>query len=186
MPVFRCTIEKFITNSAEYFTNVYHVNAADIVAAIPLMDAIVAAEAAYHYNFVTTTKGRVDDMVVDTPVFRTKVYNTPGGVTYNGGTMGDVMPLYVTSRIDFGSTAADRPSRKFYRGVLAEADVSFTAFSSAFISRTASFIVAMIGTGYVDQQGNDINSGALFPMPAMRQLRRGSKKKRTLSSGTPM
>lgn len=175
MPTFRITLEKFHATTGEYWTNIYHLNAADIAAAVPLMDAIQALEVPIHKTTVVITKGRVDDNVEDTDVFFTKVYNSPG----TANTMGELVPLFVTTRVDFGSTAGGRPSRKYYRGTLDESDVSMTAFGTGHTNRMATFITGLIGTGYTDQSGNDINSGALYPAPQMRQLRRGSKKKVT-------
>jgi hypothetical protein len=183
MPTYRLTIEKYWSFASEYWTNVYHVNAADPAAAVPLMDAIVAAEASIHWNTVNITKGRIDDMQPDTDVFFTKVYNTPG--SFNAAT--EPLPLFVVTRIDFGSTAGNRPSRKYYRGTLTEGEVTHNSLLAGLQTRMTGFITSIIGTGYCDEKGNDINSGALWPQPAMRQLRRGSKKKVTQSpGGTPV
>jgi hypothetical protein len=184
MPTLRITIEKFCAPlNGEYWTNIYHVNAADVAAAVPLMDAIVAAEASVLYASCIITKGRVDDMVENTDVYFTKVYNTPGGVSTTNA--GEFMPLFNVVRVDFGSTAGGRPSRKYYRGCLGETDTGGVTLTSGLLSRFATFVVTMIGTGYCDSSGADINSGATWPQPAMRQLRRGSKKKVTQLSGTP-
>jgi hypothetical protein len=182
MATLRATIEKFHAGSGEYWTNVYHVVADNPVAGLTVCDAIVTAEAAFHKNTVTITKARVDDMVVNTDVYATKVYNTPGALAPGA----DLLPLFNTVRIDWGNVAGGRPSRKYYRGALDDNDANFTALGAGIQSRMAAFIIAMIGTTFCDEHGHDINSGALFPQVQMRQLRRGSKKKVTPSSGTPL
>lgn len=179
MPIHRVTIEKHQPSVGEFWTNVYFVNVNDRPAAIPIMDALVAAERALYIGptGIYITKGRIDDRNPATPeAFTTKVYNLAGQRT---GTTGGQAPLWVTVRVDLSTGDTGRPSRKFLRGVLTEDDFNMVSLSGTVQSLVVGYIQAVVNAGIVDVDGQNITNGALFNAPQMRQLRRGAKKKVT-------
>lgn len=170
---FRITIEKYMASAAEYWTNIYHAPGNDVAAAGVIAAGLVAAELPLYNAGIIITKYRVDDMVEDTDVGHTEVVNAVG--TSGQGNVN--MPLFVVVRVDFSTIGGGRPSRKYIRGTLQEDDVTFTSLGASPITRCGIYAAAAIGTGFVDIDQQGINSYAVLPFPAMRQLRRGSKKK---------
>lgn len=174
---YRIITEKFLPAQNEYWSNVYWTDAVSIPDAVVVANAIVEVEKQMHLPQVLITKHRVDDGQPLTDVFKTTPVNLVG---LNGGA-GDMLPLFNVARFDF-EVVVGRPSRKYYRGVLAESwsdaygQLNATAMSS--LTSWAQSIAAI--SGYVDVDGQDIVSGVAWPRVGMRQLRRGSKKRATL------
>lgn len=177
---FRITIEKFYPEAYEYWTNVYFVQANTLGDAGPIGSQIVQAERTIHGTGVIFTKMRVDDNVKDTEVYSTVNLNLNGQRTISG----DLSPLFVTQRVDMNVTGG-RPSRKFYRGVLSEGVLtSFGRMTAPWIAEMETFC-ALLGniSGLVDVDGQEVINVVCAIVAANRQLRRGSKKKNTQSSG---
>lgn len=179
MPV-RLTVEKEF--NGEFWTNVYWINEATVAGAMPAAAEIVGAERAIHWNQVLFTRYRVDDAVKNTDNYVTGIINGMGQVAFDSQSM----PLFVVLRVDF-TVAGSRPSRKYLRGCLQESNVdgpinlvaaSVNAWQNLYADRVAN--VATFG----DVDGQDITAGRVHPRVAMRQLRRGSKKKVTPSTTT--
>lgn len=177
MAVWRVTVEKFYPTAQEYWTNVYHVNAADMDAADTAADAIVQAERAITDNRVTITKSRVDDGLPNTAVWSTRIYNQLGTLDLNGA---DLMPLFVVARVDLEVQGGGRPSRKYLRATFSEGEATATTIHPVVQGRLANYAAALAAAGACDPQGQAVITGSPWPMPAMRQLRRGSKKRRIL------
>lgn len=178
MARFRLQLEKYFSGAGEYWVNVYHVEATDLAAAAALGASIRDAERPLYTSGITITKAHVDDGIAHTDVFQNVVYNMNGSRT---GTTTANFPLWVTARVDFNVVGGGRPSRKFLRGVLLEADADFMTVGTAMQTLLATYANAIVAIGaVVDPQGQLFSSGAPFAAPAMRQLRRGSKKRVTL------
>lgn len=171
---FQIDIEKFF--QIEYWTNRYLCNVADMDAAEALARQIVAIERSVHFGNISFTKAAIRTMAVGDGIYRTVPINEQGT---KAGAQG-VMPLFVVARVDLG-VGSGRPSRKYLRGVLDEAEVdTFTigaASRNAFQQNYTAPLQAL--AGLCDPQGQQILSVTLNPNVAMRQLRRGSKKKLT-------
>ena len=174
MPVFKVDIEKQL--GTEYWTNIYYVDAESLTAAHAVGGEIVTAEQGIHANSVTFTKYRTSDMVPGTDQFITEPLGTTGA--RNPST--PLLPLFNVARVELG-VGIGRPSRKYLRGVLAEQDIDFNTIIPA--------TVVEIQTDYaddlelieelVDVDGQPIIDCVAYPLVAMRQLRRGSRRSTT-------
>jgi hypothetical protein len=173
----RLTVEKFHALSGEFWTNVYWLNQPTPDDALTHANDIVLAERNVTLPEVTFTKIRIDDGIENTEEWTTVVFNVPGLLT---GQVGDPLPLFVVARVDFSVAGGGRPSRKYLRGVLTEGTMSFAAIASGLITALQAYANAVAATSACDVDGQDIVSGAPHLQPAMRQLRRGSKKNNIL------
>lgn len=179
MPL-RLTIEKLY--KGEYWTNVYHLDGA-VADQTANADAIVAAERAITHNAVLFTKMRLDDNVPNTDNYATRVINQFGGV--EGAAEATLLSLFNVLRVDFTVTGG-RPSRKYLRGVLREDMVEFDRIipaSVSFFQTNYANVVANVAA-YQQADAQDVTGAVVHPFVAMRQVRRGSKKKSTQSSPT--
>lgn len=174
MPLFRADIQKHI--SSEYWTNRYFVQAADLGAAIAAALDIVAAERAIHSELVLFDKLRVDDNTEDTDVYSSQTLAGTGVVF--SATMGSLLPLFCIVRVDF-NVINGRPSRKYLRGCLGEAETEggllMTSVQGRVQQQYADVLAAL--TTYVDIDNQAISNGVVQIPIGMRQLRRGSKRK---------
>jgi hypothetical protein len=170
----RITIEKMY--QGEYWTNVYFVDTTVESGGATAL-ALVEAERAVHMSQVLFTKFRIDDNTENTDVYYTGIINTFG---VRSAAAADLVALFNVVRVDF-QAATGRPSRKYLRGCLQESFVAFQTIDPAqvtFIQTNYADVVAGL-TGYVDVDGENIVGGVVYPLLAMRQLRRGSKKRIT-------
>lgn len=174
--IVRMNIEKYFASASEYWSNVYYCVADSPTAAISIADAVVNAEKATIDNAIIVTKAHLDDMTPGTEVFATKVYNAAGTKTVGTG---DRLPLFVVCRVDFSTLGGGRPSRKYLRAILTEGDTTFTSIGAANLTLLATYAAAIVTAGCTDVDGQVFTSGSVLTPPAMRQLRRGSKKTST-------
>lgn len=175
MPVYRLTVEKYLAAQGVYWTNVYHTNEA---AGVPssTMNDLVAAERPLYGNGIIITKVSQDEVAVDSNYAEPLIVNLAGTRT----TANDQLPLFVVARVDL-RYAASRPGRKYLRGVLWEGDMNFTQLQSGVLTLLNTYLTALLAIPTLcDADGDELTGGAVFQAPAMRQLRRGSKKKNTL------
>lgn len=176
MPIYQITIESYYPAFGEYWTNVYHVSAADIDTAEDAMTPIVNAHKPMLSTGAFITKARVSDMVEGTDIYDTVAYNAAGTRTLPG----DTLPLWMTVRVDFNTAGGGRPSRKYLRGALDENNTTALALSAGLVTAAQTYAAAIVAiTGLVDVDGQSFVNGEVWPAPQMRQLRRGSKKKVT-------
>ena len=174
MAVYRLTVEKYLASQAVYWTNVYHADPSS-EGTLP-MNALVAAERPLYTNDVAITKVTQDLVEVDSNYAQPLIVNLTGT---RSSPAGDRQPLFVTARVDL-VYAGSRPGRKYLRGVLFEADTNFTTLSGSALTLLNNYLTALLAIeGLCDADGDPLQSGAVFNAPAMRQLRRGSKKKVT-------
>jgi hypothetical protein len=179
MPTYQVDIEKSTFNSAGntvFWTNVYHVQAADQATAVTRGNSIVTIEKTIHSVNVNYTKMRVRNVLED------GMSGTIVPLTGTGGrtTPADYLPMYCTVRVDF-SKATGRPNRKYLRTFIGEADQqngTLLATYQTFI--TTNFTSPIVALGYVcDEAGRVVTVGATQNLVQMRQMRRGSKRKVT-------
>lgn len=174
MPLFSVDIEK--EYQGEYWTNRYIVQAADLNTANGDGGGIVALERTIHLTDVLFTRWRTSDLDPATDLYIINQINAQGLRTHAT----DILPLFNVARVDF-STGQGRPSRKYLRGVLVEADITFnTILAGTVTDLTTSYATPMKNTGYyVDVDGQVFTAVSVYPLVAMRQLRRGSKRRVT-------
>lgn len=176
MAIWRVTSEKFHSGTGEYWTNVYHVLTDSMAEAEVAALAIVAAERAVTDNRITFTKVRVDDGLPHTDIWWTGINNVAGLLDSSGS---DLFPLFVVARVDLAVAGGGRPSRKYLRGAFSEGEATISSIHSVVQGRLADYAAALAAAGCCDPQGQAVITGAPWPAPAMRQLRRGSKKRVT-------
>ena len=173
MPLWSLDIEKSIPG--EFWTNRYIINTPDLSSAVLIGNQIVSIERAIHKPGVTFTRFRVSDMDPNTDVYSIVAVALPGTAPANvtGG-----LPLFNVVRVDF-NTGQGRPSRKYLRTPIAEdqqADGTLAAAYATFIH--TNYTIPMLGIDeFVDVDGQAFTSGATHQYVAMRQLRRGSKRR---------
>lgn len=165
-------IEKFWLG--EYWSNRYIISATDVLAGSVIGAAIVAAERAVHLSMVQFTKYRCSDMVTGTDNFMT----IPLGVPGLRGADTAALPLFCVARVDFSSQSG-RPSRKFLRLPIQEVEQENGALVPTCIAMLNTLYVQPLVDleTFVGPQGENLTYGAVYPQVAMRQLRRGSKRK---------
>ena len=166
---------------SEFWSNIYHVEADDLSAASALAEDIADLELTILSSAATLTRYRVrtadpnDETYIITPVGEL-------GGRVNQTTL---LPLFNTLRIDMPASVG-RPSRKYYRAVLAEGDINGDAVStdfSTFIANLETLLwVSTEAPGIVDPQGQRLTQAVQHPFVQMRQLRR-SRRRRTNGQG---
>lgn len=159
----------------EFWTNVYYVNAESITAAAPIANEIVQAERAISHISVQFRKFRISDIDPETELFFTQVLNVIG---LRGTATNYPIPLFNVVRADL-STATGRPSRKYLRGVLCETDI----LGNGIEVTTLGEISVAYGDALeaieelVDVDDQPFTAVTINPFVAMRQLRRGSRRR---------
>lgn len=174
----RITIEMFNAQASEYWSNRYFTTA-EVDDAGATLDAVVNAHRNILRNNCIVTKVRIDDNTEGTDNFDTVSVNAPGLKTFGSN---ELLPLFVVARCDFDVSGGGRPSRKYLRGYLLESQINFTTMDSSAVDDLNAFGDAIVAIGTIcDPQGSVFVDAVPWPFPAMRQLRRGSKKKTTPS-----
>lgn len=175
MPLWSLDIEKSIPG--EFWTNRYILDAASLVNAVAVGNQIVSIERAIHRPGVTFTRFRVSDMDPNTDVYSIVALALPGLAPADAS---GTLPLFNVVRVDF-NTGSGRPSRKYLRLPLVESqnqDGTLVAAAADFIH--TNYTIPMLGVNeYVDVDGEPFVSGATHQYVAMRQLRRGSRRRAT-------
>lgn len=180
MPM-RLTVEK--EYQGEFWTNVYWLNVANPPAGNAAAEAVVNAERSTLDNRCIITRYRIDDAVPLTDNYHTVVLNVTGA---SANATIELMPLFSVVRVDL-TVAGSRPSRKYFRGYLLESIVEgpFNISASAITSFQTNLADALAAIPELcDVDGQDVVGAKVWPKVAMRQLRRGSKKKVTQSTTT--
>lgn len=172
MPLFKLDVEKLF--STEYWTNRYFLHAADLADAASMAPTIVNGERNFHLTSVTFTKWRVSDPFDEGTSFITTPINLAGLRTGSG----DVLALFNTVRVDFPA-GFGRPSRKYYRGVLTEADIVGATLAAGVKTLVTTNTGASFVLHLVDPQDTNLSPGVVSNFVQMRQLRRGRRKRTT-------
>jgi hypothetical protein len=174
MPLFSLDIEKELLG--EYWTNRYIISAADLAAATTYAAFYYDRERLVHSSNVLFTKYRVSDMNPLTDVYQIVQPNANGSRAF---TTQEYMPLFCVVRVDFTAVGGGRPSRKYLRLPIYETDQMNGVLNTTYVSfiETNYSNQLVLDTSFVDVDGQDLNSGQVWPKVGMRQLRRGSKRK---------
>jgi hypothetical protein len=174
MALFKLDIEKRWLG--EFWTNRYILQGESITELIPSAEEIVAAEKAIHLSVVTFTKYRISDSDPSTSTFVIVPINDVGD--RNAGSAG--LPAFNCVRVDFPA-GFGRPSRKYLRLPLQSAEVSNNDIAIGLISLVNTQYGAVLGdlVTFVDVDGETLGTGVAQQQVAMRQLRRGSKRRQT-------
>lgn len=177
---YRITIQKFTAGYGLYWTNRYLTTISNMADAKGVMDRLVAAERVLYTSGTVITNGRVDDNVEDTDEYATTAYNLPGT---RAAVATDFIAPWVVGRVVFSVADLGRPLQKYIRMFVSEGDTAGPfALSSAAMAILNQYATAVVAEPICDPAGNLVVAGAAFPNVAMRQLRRGKKKKDTPSS----
>lgn len=175
MPLFSLDIEKSVPG--EFWTNRYIINTPDITVAVSIGNQVVSIEREIHKPGVQFTRFRVSDLDPDTDLYSIQAIALPGLAP--PATAGN-LPLFNVVRVDF-NTGTGRPSRKYLRTPVGEADQidgNLEPTYAQFIHQT--YTIPMLGIDeFVDVDGQAFVSGATHQYVAMRQLRRGSRRRQT-------
>lgn len=184
-------VEVFKSYLGERWENVYLVDSAgEIPVTAPFPDVafvIANAESVFHLPTVTFEYARVSTVAPGDGAYVTVPLGFSG--LRAGSDAGSPLPLWNTLRLDL-LVATGRPSRKFYRGVLGEADIEFTAVAEAIRTNAQTVINAMIGelvtdasVRLVDPQGQEIYACTPYTKVQMRQLTRGRRRSSSTGGG---
>lgn len=174
MPRYKLIIEKKL--GSEYWVNDYHYTATDFADADSKAQPVIDAERAITSTLVTFTMYRISTVVPDDNEFVNFPLNEQGLHSNEN----QLVPLWVVLRADFPAVSG-RSGRKYLRGVLTEDVVSFDFIVSTMITfLTTNYADPLSALDYLEKaSGVLINECVINPVPAMRQLRKGSKRKVT-------
>ena len=169
----RITIAFYAPTAGQSWTNRYFTT--DLwTAGGTTMDALVAAHKPVLTNNMYITNIRIDDNVEDTDNYDTVSVNQLGTQNPAGA---ELMPLWVTARVDFDVAGGGSPSRKYLRGFLREDLSNFTLLHTGAVTVLETFGNAIVAIGTIcDPQGNLFVDAVPYLSPQMRQLKRASKK----------
>lgn len=173
MPLWKIDVQK--TYNGEYWTNRYLTNVPDILTADAVADDIIAAERIFHLSSTSFVKKRVATMVEADNTF----LSTPlllSGLRAIGSNQ--PLALFNTLRIDFPA-GYGRPSRKYYRGVLTEADVIGAFITGPLMPIIENGLTALYAAAVCDPQETTLGRGVVIVPVQMRQMRRGTRRRTT-------
>lgn len=178
---FKAQIYKHVPGKRPW-SNVYLLDAADLLAAVAMGESIVAPETNLHHEVVLYDRLVVSSLTPRDGVFEVIPLSTTGNVGLSGA---DWLPIYNTMRIDFHVIGGGRPSRKYYRSPISEADQIDGIFTSDALdtwqTRAMGFLTSLLGAGvaWVDPDGQSIDAASVQEEIQMRQEHRKRKKKVT-------
>jgi hypothetical protein len=174
MPRYKLITQKFF--GSEYWVNDYYFTATDLDDADSKAQPIVDAEIATHLVGITFDMYRISTVEPDDGIFRN--FSVLAACTAVGG--GDILALFNCARVDFPA-AVGRAGRKYLRGVLSEGGVAFdTLGSGTRIAINDSYANPLRLLGYLEKpNGTLLVDAVVHPKLAMRQLRRGSRRRTT-------
>jgi hypothetical protein len=178
MPLFTVDVEKLLQQ--EYWTNVYHVEAPSLDAAVAAGEDLTLMERSFTSNIVQFTRTRVRTATKGDDVYQTITINEAGQLDTGPSQW---LPLFNRIRADF-TVVGSRPSRKFYATPLMEEwqvnGIVDAAVRNDIQLKLNARITALsqAGTPWVDVDGQPISNATVLAAVAMRQLRRGSRKRK--------
>ncbi len=180
MPIFGIQVFKtHPLNGSREWSNVYHVRTTSSLEAIGIADQIVAAEREFHNASTTFSRARAFSITEGDDDFRTTTYNEAGLRTDPPQNM----PLWDTVRVDITVEGGGRPSRKFYRLPLGEADVVNLVVDGtlrSLIDTTLEGLRTTLDTATTplvdldDQPWTDVNAYGFVQMRQLHRKRRRS------------
>jgi hypothetical protein len=172
MPVYQVDVEKLY--EGEYWSNRYFVERETIAAASVAAEDIAQIERSFHNVNVLFTKVRTSTVALGDDAY----IISPLAVNGQFASGDALLPLFNVLRGDFPKFGGGRPYRKLYRGVLTEDVVIGNVISSGTLTTAlnaaqSSFREVPLTTGLGEELGNV----TWFAPVAMRQLRRGSRRR---------
>lgn len=174
--MFTVDVEKVY--EGEYWTNRYLLEIVSLSEGVSIGQTIADLERTIMGTWVLQTKFRVSDGTPGTDVYQIVQLNRActGGVTE-----ADHLPLFNVLRVDFNAIGGGRPSRKYLRGVLGEVSITGDDIQGSLITSTmTNYVTPLLAISqFCDPDGQNFSNGVIWPKVAMRQLRRGSRRKTT-------
>lgn len=178
-------VEIFKSYQGERWENVYLVRGpGDPPSETPFPDVafvIANAEREIHLPSVTFEYARVSTVAEGDNSFVTVPIGFNG--LRPGSDAGTPLPLWNTLRVDL-LVEIGRPSRKFFRGVLGEADIDYMSVAEGIRTNAQVMMNAMIteltataNVTLVDPQGQEIYASQPYNRVQMRQLTRGRRRR---------
>lgn len=160
--------------SGEYWTNVYHIDSADVGDGDAAASLIVAAERLIHSTGVAFSKVRIATYPVSDGEFIILPLSGTGSRTFSGGQLA----LFNVARTDI-SVGRGRPCRKYYRAPIYEGDQEDGALTIAFRGVVDTALNDLIGDlpTLCDPGGTRWVEATTAVAVGMRQLRRGSRRR---------
>lgn len=168
--IFQVDVYKIV--GTEVWSNVYHVDVADISTARTRAAAILAAERAVHSTSVTFQGTRTRQAGVG-HVGVIDLAGTLGTRTISGSKL----PLFNCQRVDF-ENGSKRPGRKYLRGDWGGGDLGATNYSwtSTGVTNLGTYADAILAVaGICDPQGRPFTARSVIALVAMHQLKRGNR-----------
>ncbi len=160
------------------WTNVWHVDAADLATAAAVAATVLAPGlASYIESAVLLTK-----IITSTPGSPGAFIDQAFAITGGAGGSGDLMPLFCTVRPIFG-VGSGRNDSKFFRGLLTEGLQNAGVIDPTYVTGLASSLTALLGdmttnlTPFCDKDLNPYTSVAVQATVQDRQRHR--KRRRT-------
>lgn len=175
VPLYTCDVQK--TQGGEYWTNRYVIEAGTIFEAQAQADLIPGAEQLFHTTNVTLDRYRVRPLTPGGDQYIIVALGASGA--YNGGALDTQLPLFNCVRADLPVNLG-RPSRKYYRTGLTEGMVAGPQLENAYRTVVDNALEGLRNTmagSWVDPDAQTILSVSVIPFVAMRQLRRGSRRR---------
>jgi len=162
MSQFRVQSFKQVIGSDREFSNTYLVEAPDLDTVAAVLSDVGNQESHVFLDNVQVTRIRASDTTPDTDVFTIVTLN----VTGDRGTAadGDWLPLFNCFRVDCDVAGGGRPSRKYYRGPLLEADQQAGFLDTGVIDNIDTQVGQLItifstgGCPWVDPDGQEITA----------------------------
>lgn len=176
MPLFKIDIEKEFSN--EFWTNVYYATSVDLGAAHLVAQGILQAERQFHKDVVLFTRYRTSTVLQGDFQYITSIANLNGLV----GSSSPRIPLWNVVRADMGDGGFKRPERKYYRLPLTEDEQDNGVLTNGVFTLVQQSLVNLLGDfagEWCGPNSEPIVSVAVYPNVAMRQLRRGSRRRQT-------
>lgn len=160
--------------ATEYWTNVWHVQCADVAAALINADILMETIAANSHPTVIGNKARVSAYPLSGGQGTIRSYNLPGlKPNY------EYLPLFNVVRIDW-TPPTGRPSRKYMKFPVAEANQTNGTLSVEAVTQyQTDFVNVCLNTvnDLCDIHGRLFTDARVQALVGMRQLRRGSKRR---------
>jgi len=173
--LFKVQVFKRLFSQEHEWSNVYHVESADMGGAAVMADVIAAAEESFHYNNVFFTKARVSN-----PGFANDFTIVTLNVAGFGGDALDQLPLWNVVRaslnVQFG-----RPSFKFYRLPLREQDQTNGVINNGLATTITTALTPLLATptsdGIVDESDHFFTGVTVDTLVHERQVHRRRRRR---------
>lgn len=185
MPHYLVQIFKTHNFEPRPWSNVYQIDAASLVVATNAADMIATAERGFHKVSVTFLYARISTTTEGDDEYTTLPINLPGVIADPA----DALPLWNTLRADINVVGGGRPSRKFYRLPLGEAETNGMAILVGQRNQVITALtqlnsdLAALSVFLEDPQAQRWSVDTVLERIQMRQLHR--RRRRIISTPSP-